>query len=196
MKATEMLDKIKETLGLELSKEDMQLAKEKLDNGTVIEANAFQENNEVFIVNGSDRIPMPEGSYTMENGQILLVKEEGVIASLGEATEEIKEDEVAEETEDLDESKYATKEEFEALKQMVMDMKGQEASYEDKEDETELSEVKAEVKAEENLAEVEMSAEIVEPIAHNPEALSAPKSNLPQNTNSQLDRIREMIYNN
>ena len=67
MKATEMLDKIKETLGLELSKEDMQLAKEKLDNGTVIEADAFQENNEVFIVNGSDRIPMPEGEYTMEN---------------------------------------------------------------------------------------------------------------------------------
>ena len=190
MKATEMLDKIKETLGLELSKEDMQLAKEKLDNGTVIEANAFQENNEVFIVNGSDRIPMPEGSYTMENGQVLLVKEEGVIASLGEATEEIKEDEVAEE---LDETKYPTREEFDALKDIVMAIKEEKASYEDKETEELSTEVEA---VEEKVAEIEMSAEVVEPIAHNPEALSAPKSNLPQNTNSQLDRIRDMIYNN
>ena len=190
MKATEMLDKIKETLGLELSKEDMQLAKEKLDNGTVIEADAFQENNEVFIVNGSDRIPMPKGEYTMENGQVLLVKEEGVIASLGEATEEVKEDEVAEE---LDETKYPTREEFDALKDIVMAIKEEKASYEDKETEELSTEVEA---VEENVAEIEMSAEVVEPIAHNPEAFSVPKSNLPQNTNSQLDRIRDMIYNN
>ena len=193
MKATEMLDKIKETLGLELSKEDMQLAKEKLDNGTVIEADAFQENNEVFIVNGSDRIPMPEGEYTMENGQVLLVKEEGVIASLGEATEEIKEDEVAEETEAKEE--YVTKAELAAvIEEMKAMISGGEKEADLKEEAEELS---TEVEAvEENVAEIEMSAEIVEPIAHNPEAFSVPKSNLPQNTNSQLDRIRDMIYNN
>ena len=192
MKATEMLDKIKETLGLELSKEDTLLAKEKLDNGTILEAQAFQENNEVFIVNGSDKIPLPEGEYTMESGQVLLVKEEGIIASLGEATEEA---EPEKEDADLDEEKYATREEFNSLLEMVKAMKeGMNPSEEVDEKETE--ELTEEVKEKEEVAEIEMSAEVVEPIAHNPEALSAPKSNLPQNTNSQLDRIRDMIYNN
>lgn len=195
MKATEMLDKIKETLGLELSKEDTLLAKEKLDNGTILEALAFQENNEVFIVNGSDKIPLPEGEYTMESGQVLLVKEEGIIASLGEATEEA---EPKKEDADLDEEKYATREEFNSLLEMVKAMKeGMNPSEEVDEKETEeLTEEVKEVKEKEEVAEIEMSAEVVEPIAHNPEALSAPKSNLPQNTNSQLDRIRDMIYNN
>lgn len=195
MKATEMLDKIKETLGLELSKEDTLLAKEKLDNGTILEAQAFQENNEVFIVNGSDKIPLPEGEYTMESGQVLLVKEEGIIASLGEATEEA---EPEKEDADLDEEKYATREEFNSLLEMVKAMKeGMNPSEEVDEKETEeLTEEVKEVKEKEEVAEIEMSAEVVEPIAHNPEALSAPKSNLPQNTNSQLDRIRDMIYNN
>ena len=195
MKATEMLDKIKETLGLELSKEDTLLAKEKLDNGTILEALAFQENNEVFIVNGSDKIPLPVGEYTMESGQVLLVKEEGIIASLGEATEEA---EPEKEDADLDEEKYATREEFNSLLEMVKAMKeGMNPSEEVDEKETEeLTEEVKEVKEKEEVAEIEMSAEVVEPIAHNPEALSAPKSNLPQNTNSQLDRIRDMIYNN
>ena len=40
-----------------------------------------------------------------------------------------------------------------------------------------------------------MSAEVVEPIAHNPEAVSEPKSRLSHQQNRQLSRIREMIYN-
>ena len=115
------------------------------------------------------------------------------IASLGEATEEIKEDEVAEETEAKEE--YVTKAELAAvIEEMKAMISGGEKEADLKEEAEELS---TEVEAvEEKVAEIEMSAEVVEPIAHNPEALSAPKSNLPQNTNSQLDRIRDMIYNN
>ena len=50
MKATEILNQIKDVLGLELSEEKVALATMKLDNGTEIEAEEFVADKEVFIV--------------------------------------------------------------------------------------------------------------------------------------------------
>ena len=47
MKATEMIKQVKNLLGVELS--DIQLAELKLENGTVLEADAFESGKEVFI---------------------------------------------------------------------------------------------------------------------------------------------------
>jgi len=79
----------------ELSAKRVKLAQATLENGTVIEAEAFEAGNEVFIVTEEERIPLPVGEYTMEDGSILYVAEEGVISEVKSAGAEA-EEEVAE----------------------------------------------------------------------------------------------------
>lgn len=94
MKTTEMLKRIQTLLNTRVELEDR-----KLDNGTVISADEFAEGQPVFIVTEDERIPMPIGEYQMEDGSMLVVEEEGVIAAIksAEAEEEVVEEEVAEE---------------------------------------------------------------------------------------------------
>ena len=87
MKTTEMLKRIQTLLNTRVELEDR-----KLDNGTVIFAEEFAEGQPVFIVTEDERIPMPVGEYMMEDGSMLVVEEEGVIASISaEAEEEVEE---------------------------------------------------------------------------------------------------------
>lgn len=168
MKATEMLNKIKTYLGeeatdivndVEQSQEKVELATAKLDNGTVLEAEAFEAGNEIFIVTEDDKVALPVGDYTLEDGKMLVVAEEGIIAEIKDLDEEAEEEVEAEE--DLG---YVTKEELaeavSEIKAMIEDMKKEEMS---EEKEVELSEeLPKEVKE-------ELSEPAAEPIAHNPE---------------------------
>ena len=80
-----VINEIKTLLGMEVK-----LAQMKLKDGvTVIEADAFEMDNNVFIVNGEDRIPVPVGEYELEDGMILVVAVEGVIAEIKEAIVEV-----------------------------------------------------------------------------------------------------------
>jgi len=190
-----MLDQIKEVLGMELSKE-VQLAVMKLDNGTEIEAEAFEADQQVFIKNeDGESIALPVGDYTLENGQSLKVETEGVIASIGEAeaeeeveaAEEPKEEEAPTEEvvaeEEKEEMNYATKEELEEVKSVLEEIKEEIKSLGD--DKKEMSK--------EEIEQIEMSAEEVEPIAHNPEALSSHKHKIYRSNNSHIDLIRKII---
>lgn len=165
MNSNDMINQIKTLLGMETK-----LAQAKLENGTVIEADEMAEGNEIFIVTDDERIAMPVGEYQLEDGQVLIVEEEGIIASVGaaeEAPEEEVEAEVAEDLseevteENLEEEKeemgYATKEELAEVKSMIEEIK---AMIDKKE---EMSE---EVSEEEEVKE-ELSA--VEKVTHNPE---------------------------
>jgi len=86
MKAKDILNKIL----VELNRKT-KLAQMTLENGTVLEAESFDAGNEVFIVTEEERIPLPVGDYTMEDGSVLKVAEEGLIAEVtkkeGEAEE-------------------------------------------------------------------------------------------------------------
>ena len=195
MKATEILNQIKDVLGLELSEEKVTLATMKLDNGTEIEAEEFVADKEVFIVGEEgEKIALPIGEYTLEDGKILSVVEEGLIAEIKDAeeaeapAEEVAEEEVVEA--EAEEAKvksktestqvvYATKEEVSEVKLMIEEIKN----------------LLTQKEVTKEIADVELSAEVVEPIAHNPEAATEQKTNLTQNTNSHISRIREMIYN-
>ena len=76
------INKIKALLGMEVSLEMMKLA----DGITVLEADAFEMDNEVFIVTEDEqKIPLPVGEYELENGMILVVEVEGVIKEVKEA---------------------------------------------------------------------------------------------------------------
>jgi hypothetical protein len=94
MKANVLLKKVL----MELSaNRKMKFAQDTLDNGTILEAEAFEAGNEVFIVTDEERIPMPVGDYTLADGRALIVEEEGMIASVGEAAEVEAEEDVVEE---------------------------------------------------------------------------------------------------
>tara|TARA_S200000501_G_scaffold273207_1_gene256887 strand:- start:5144 stop:5731 length:588 start_codon:yes stop_codon:yes gene_type:complete len=194
MKATDIVNQIKEVLGMDLSKE-VQLAVMKLDNGTEIEAEAFEVDQQVFIKNeDGESIALPVGDYMLEDGQTLKVETEGVIAAIGEAEaeEEVEAKEEPEQakapTEEVvaeeKEMSYATKEELEEVKAVLQEIKEEIKS---------LGESKEEMKKE-SVEDVEMNAEVVEPIAHNPEALSSHKYTRVKPQNSKMDLIRKIIY--
>ena len=95
-KASETLNAIKSALGMEV---EVKLATMKLEDGvTVIEAETFEAGQAVNIVTEDEqRIALPVGEYTLEDGMLLIIKEEGIIDSIVEKEEEAKE-EAAEET--------------------------------------------------------------------------------------------------
>jgi hypothetical protein len=79
------INKIKALLGMEVSLEQMKL----MDGVTILEADAFEMDNEVFIVTEDEqKIPLPIGEYELENGMILVVAVEGIIAEIKEAVVE------------------------------------------------------------------------------------------------------------
>ena len=90
-----MLKRIQTLLNTRVELEDR-----KLDNGTVISADEFAEGQPVFIVTEDERIAMPVGEYQMEDGSVLVVEEEGMIAAIKSGEEEapeVVEEEVVEE---------------------------------------------------------------------------------------------------
>ncbi len=210
MKATEILTEIKKVLGIELTEEtsekevskEVELATMKLDNGTEIEAESFEANKEVFIVGeGEEKIALPIGEYSLEDSRILSVKEEGIIAEIKEAGSE--EEASTEEKEDVEATEeptsvkseetthkvvYATKEEVEKLSTSIAELK---AMIESKKED--LAEAK-----QEEVNEVEMTAEVVEPIAHNPEAVTESEVNMPTHQTAHARLVHQIIqqYNN
>jgi hypothetical protein len=194
MKATEILSKIKTYLGEDTADivndieqtQEVKLAQAKLDNGTVLEAEAFESGNEVFIVSDDEKVAVPVGEYLMEDGQILVVSEEGVIGEIKseEAKEEEEEVEASEEIEEV-EAEYATKEELAEVKSMLEEIK---AMIDKKE---EMSEVEEQVK--EELSETPAS----EPITHNPEPKQKVNLKYSQNRKqSTFDKVMNKIINN
>lgn len=170
-----MLNKIKTYLGeeatdivndVEQSQEKVELATAKLDNGTVLEAEAFEAGKEIFIITEDDKVALPVGDYTMEDGKMLVVAEEGIIAEIKDLDEEAE----VEAEEEKEEMGYVTKEELaeavSEIKAMIEDMKKEEMSEEVVEEATDEVELSEELPKE---VKEELSEPAAEPIAHNPE---------------------------
>lgn len=199
MKATEILTKIKETLGVELS-EQVVLAEMKLENGTVLEAEEFAEKQEVFIKTDEDKVPLPEGLYELEDGRTLVVIEEGLIDSIKSESETDMNEEnqvVAEEQEEKQEMGYATKEELNEVKSMIEEIK---AMIEDKGEEPvqeEMSEVEVTETEEKEELKEELSKPAAEPIKHSPESEVSTKQHLyaQSRATTTFDRVFNKISN-
>lgn len=163
-----VINQIKTLLGIEVKLEQMSL-----DNGTVLEAEVFEAGQSVFIVNGEDRVALPVGEYKLEDGRVLIVSEEGIIAEIKEmeapaeepaaeveveVEQEMSEAPVAKKViESIVKESHFSKEDVDALKAEIESLKTELASMK------EVKEV------------VELSAE---PLTHNPEAKSEVKLNL------------------
>jgi crotonobetainyl-CoA:carnitine CoA-transferase CaiB-like acyl-CoA transferase len=165
------IEQIKALLGMEVK-----LATMKLANGTEIEAEVFEAENEVFIVSEEEKVALPVGEYELEDGKILVVIEEGIISEIKEKEEETEEEveaEVKVEEEEEMQAEVATPKKvvesvskethFAKIEEMQKEIDALKLALEPKE---EVEEVKE---------EVELSAEEVAPIKHNPEADAAKK---------------------
>ncbi|OUX36613.1 MAG: hypothetical protein CBE33_05310 [Candidatus Pelagibacter sp. TMED273] len=208
MKADNMLGKIKELLNIEAKVEEVKLEQATLENGTVIESENFEAGSEVFIVTEDEKVALPVGEYTLEDGERLIIKEEGIIASIGEKEEEPKEEaseenlntdnmenkEVVQEVqENLEEDKkeemqYATKEELASLKKDIEEIKGM-IDKMGKHKEEEMS-------AEDKPIEEKEELSAVEKVKHNPEEeVKTEPVFMSRRSETTFDRVMRRINN-
>ena len=202
MKSNNVIEKIKDVLNLN---EEVKLEQAKLDNGTVIEADAFESGVEVFIVTEDEKVALPVGEYALEDGKLLVVTEEGIISEIKDAEAEEETEEVEEVEAQEEEISYATKEELAEVKSMIEEIKAMLEPKEDlsaddlgnllteelaKHEKVELNEIPVEVQAELN----EPSAE---PIVSNPEVhKTISKFSVSKNRKSTtIDRVMSRLNN-
>lgn len=168
-----MLNEIKTLLNIEVKLEE-----QKLENGTVVSAEAFEKGKEIFIVTDDEKVAMPVGEYILEDGRLVVVEAEGVIADVREVSDEVpaKEEETTEDLKEekeeekmMDEENYVTKDTFRQMEDKIQNL--EDAIADLKSDKVEAEEVVEE-------KEVEMKEELssVKPIKHNPEAKAPQKT--------------------
>ena len=201
MKATDMLNQVKNLLGVELSESEITLAQLKLENGTVLEADSFEAGKEVFILTEDEKVALPVGEYELEDNRILVIEEEGLIKEIKaeEHDEEEKEEEV--------QAEYVSREEFkkeiDEIKAMIEDLgKGEKeemSSQVAEEVSLAVTEVLNSEAEEKEILKEELSQPAADPIKHNPEEGEAEKANFKfaksRQTNT-LDRVMKMLSNN
>lgn len=139
----------------EESKKEVKYAEATLEDGTVIltSAEEWAEGVDIFILNDEgEQVPVPAGEYTLEDGRSLLVEEEGIVASIGEAVAE-EEPEMSEDTPD-----YVTRKEVEELFTSFLDtFKNEVAPTLSKEVQPDLAKELKETKAELEKVKAEFS---------------------------------------
>lgn len=79
MNAKEQLNKIKTLLGLQIKFEQA-----KLLDGATVEAEQFEPEFSIGIVTEDGIVPMPIGEYETEDGKIITVEQEGIIATVSD----------------------------------------------------------------------------------------------------------------
>ena len=187
MNTNTVLNKVRELLGMQI-----ELEQRKLEDGvTIVEADSFEAEAEIFIITEDEqKIALPVGEYKMEDGTLLIVKEEGIIAEVKaeeEAEEEKKEEEkeVKEEEAGYEEKEEEMADESKPVKKTVESIVKETFFTEIEALKKENEELKAEVEllSKNKTEEVENKEEVVElseakteeveaatkPITHNPE---------------------------
>lgn len=120
MKEKSIINQIKTLLGLQVKLEQMTL-----ENGTVIEADSFEAGQAVFIVTEDGQVALPVGDYTLPDGKMLVVTEEGMIGEVKEAEmpeAEAPEVEVEVEASAEESPEFVTKADFESALNEIKSM--------------------------------------------------------------------------
>ena len=191
-----MLNQIRTLLNIEVRLEEM-----KLENGTVVSAETFEKGSEIFIVTDDEKVAMPVGEYILEDGRLVVVSEEGIIADVREVSDEVpaKETKEGEEiTEDLAEEVVETEvpeevaTEVEAIIEAVVEVIA--PVIEEVKEEIEMLKKKfsdMDVKEEEKKEELSAARK---PIKHNPEA-KAPQKKQMQFAKGQFNTTLDRVLN-
>ena len=177
MNYKEIVNKICVALGIEVKLEQMKLN----DGVTVIEADSFEPNNEVFIITEDEqRIPMPVGEYVVENGMLIVVTQEGVIA-------EVKEQEAPAEEEAPEEE---MKKDDKMKEEKMIDKATVKKTVESMVKETFFSEMESLKEENERLKTELAQMQEPKPIVHNPESKQMEQSKAPKST---MDLVLKFI---
>jgi len=175
MNYKEIVNKICVALNIEVKLDQMKLN----DGVTVIEADSFEPNNEVFIITEDEqRIPLPVGEYVVENGMLLVVTQEGVIAEIKE--QEAPAEEEAPEVEEEEMKKDDKMIEKAQVKKTVESMVK----------ETFFSEMESLKEENERLKTELAQMQEPKPIVHNPESTVASEQKAPKST---MDLVLKFI---
>lgn len=209
MKASEILNRIKAELASAIAPEvvEVKFAQMMLENGTILEAAEFAPENEVFIVNEEERIALPVGEYALEDGKVLVVLEEGIIAEIKElAGEEVEEVETPEAVAPVapvaEEMPMAAAEESATPKKVIeshiIEQQFAAENFVSKvEFATAIEELKGLItglKANEEALKAELSAApAAKPIKHNPETKHQEVKFASKKANSALERVLAKI---
>jgi hypothetical protein len=173
-----VINEIKTLLGMEVN-----LAQMKLKDGvTVIEAEMFEAEQAVFIVNGEEKVPVPVGEYELEDGMILVVTVEGVIAEIKEMVIE----EEAPEAEVEVEAQAET-----STPKRIVESVSKEMFF------AEIEKLQAQI-AELKSVKQELSSDvIVEPLTHSPEVRNEVKLNKlsPNRQMTTQDIVMAKLFN-
>jgi len=204
MNTKDTLNKVRAVLGIEVKLEQM-----KLENGAILEAEKFEAGAEIFVVADEERVAMPVGEYETEDGMMIIVSEEGIIAEIKEA--EAKEEEAVEEAVEETEAEEVVEEELAtetaSPKKIVKSISEEMFFSEIEKLRTEINELKlskTEVVAEEVVVElseevkeekVELSAEEFEGISHKPDNLSDKKELNLYSQKGNKNTLRSRIFN-
>ena len=175
-----VINEIKTLLGMEVN-----LAQMKLKDGvTVIEAEMFETEQAVFIVNGEEKVPMPVGEYELEDGTILVVAVEGVIAEIKQAEVEVEEPEAEVEVEVEAQAEPATP-------KRIVESVSKEMFF------AEIEKLQAQI-AELKSVKQELSSDVVvEPLTHSPEVKNEVKLNKlsPNRQMTTQDIVMAKLFN-
>jgi len=195
------LNKIKVLLGMEetpqvdeATPQEMEEAKEQLkfeeaalEDGTIISADAFEVGNAVFIVVEEDQQPLPVGEYALADGSLLVVEEEGVIADIKAADEEVEEvveEEVVEQS--SDDSKEAIVQAIGVMENLLQEFNALKEEF---------ASIKKEAK--ENAVKVEEFEKVGEEIKPNPEGnFKQVKENVDLSKLTAQQRVQYLIHKN
>ena len=161
----ETLQKIKVLLGMEVTKTEMEEAKEQmkfediaLEDGTIVSADALEVGSAVFIMVEEEKQPLPVGEYALADGSLLVVTEEGIIAEIRAAAEEAPAEDMAE----ADNSKAALIEAIGVIEGLVQEFATIKTEFETLK--VEYSAVKAESKVlESKVSEFEKVGDEIKP---------------------------------
>lgn len=172
---------------LEEAKEQLKFEEATLEDGTVISADAFEVGNAVFIVVEEDQQPLPVGEYALADGSLLVVEEEGVIADIKAADEEVEEvveEEVVEQS--SDDSKEAIIQAIGVMENLLQEFNTLKEEF---------ASIKEEAK--ENAVKVEEFEKVGEEIKPNPEGnFKQVSENVDLSKLTAQQRVQYLIHKN
>jgi len=184
-----MLNQIRTLLNIEVRLEEM-----KLENGTVVSAETFEKGSEIFIVTDDEKVAMPVGEYILEDGRLLVVEAEGMIADVRDVSDEVPAKEETEDLEEVIETEVPEEvvQEVEAIVEAVVEVIApvlEEVKSEIEELKKKFSDM--DVKEEEKKEELSAARK---PIKHNPEA-KAPQKKQMQFAKGQFNTTLDRVLN-
>ena len=198
MNEKSILNKVRTLLGLEVKLETMRLT----DGVSMLEAEVFEAGQPVFILTEDEqRIALPIGEYELEDGRILVVIEEGVIAEIREAAEAEVEVEVEAPEAEMPAEEEMAQEHAAPVAKKIIESVTKESFFSEiealkKENEELKAQLNLSTEVAEEVAPVELSEE-PKPISFNPENETKVEAfKLSKNrTRSTMDSILEKFNN-